>query len=43
MVFVLIMYINGERPHKQTQYTQAKYIRKYGQNGQGENEININK
>ena len=41
-VFVLIMYINGPRPHKQTKYTQARYITQYGPNGQRENDININ-
>ena len=36
------MYINGQRPHKQTQHTQTKYITKYGPSGQSENDININ-
>ena len=38
-VFVLIMYISSQRPHKQTQ---TKYITKYGLSGQSENDININ-
>ena len=42
MVFMIIMYINGQRPHKQTKYTQTKYITQYGPNGQSENCININ-
>jgi len=41
-VFVIIMYINGQRPHKQAKYTQTKYITQYGPNGQSENCININ-
>ena len=41
-VFVIIMYINGQRPHKQAKYTQTKYITQYGPSGQSENGININ-
>ena len=36
------MYINGQRPHKQTKYTKTKYITQYGPTGQSENCININ-
>ena len=39
--FVVIMYINGQRPHKQAKYTQTRYITQYGPNGQSENCINI--
>ena len=39
--FVLIMHINGQRPHKQTRYTQTRYITQNGPSGQSENGINI--
>ena len=41
-VFVVIMYINGQRPHKQAKYTQTRYITQYGPSGQSENDLNIN-
>ena len=37
-VFVIIMCINGQRPHKQAN----KIISQYGPSGQSENYININ-
>ena len=40
--FVIIMYINGQWPHKQAKYTPTKYITQYGANGQSENCVNIN-
>ena len=40
--FVIIMFINGQRPHKQAKYPQTRYIAQYGPNGQSENCININ-
>ena len=42
MIFMIIMYINSQRPHKQTNYIQTKYITQYGPSGQSENCININ-
>ena len=41
-VFMIIMYINGQRPHKQAKYTQTKHITQYGPNGQNKNCINKN-
>ena len=35
-VFVIIMYIDGQRPHKQTKYTHTRYIIQYGPSGQSE-------
>jgi len=40
--FVVIMYINGHRPHKQVKCTQTRYITQYGPSGQSENYINKN-